>query len=105
VLTVTAVSGVVLGAMYMLYFAQRFLYGAVKVPHGSVTDLNFRERAILAAIVVAVFWLGLFPNEALRKTEVAALQYQKWVEVAARPATTASAPVAVPASRTTGGTR
>jgi hypothetical protein len=38
-----------------------------------------------------VFWLGLFPNEALRKTEVAALQYQKWVEMAGTPAPTASA--------------
>jgi NADH-quinone oxidoreductase subunit M len=105
VLAVTAVTGVVLGAMYMLYFAQRFLYGAVKVPHGPVTDLNFRERAILATIVVAVFWLGLFPNEALRKTEVAALQYQKWVEVAARLAPTASAPLMAPASSANGGSR
>ena len=60
VLAVTAVSGVVLGAMYMLYFAQRFLYGAVKAPHAPITDLNLRERAILASLVVAVFWLGLF---------------------------------------------
>jgi NADH-quinone oxidoreductase subunit M len=80
-----AVTGVVLGAMYMLWFAQRFLYGAVKVPHGPVVDLNARERAILATLVVAVFWLGLFPQEALRKTEVAARQYQQWVDVASRP--------------------
>ncbi len=99
VLAVTAVSGVVLGAMYMLYFAQRFLYGAVKAPHAPITDLNGRERAILTALVVAVFWLGLFPGEALRKTEVAALQYQNWVDVAGRPAATASAPIAVPAVR------
>ena len=29
----SAVSGVVLGALYMLWFAQRFLFGAVKAPH------------------------------------------------------------------------
>ncbi len=80
-----AVTGVVLGAMYMLWFAQRFLYGAIKVPHGPVIDLNTRERAILATLVVAVFWLGLFPQEALRKTEVAARQYQQWVDVASKP--------------------
>jgi NADH-quinone oxidoreductase subunit M len=85
-LTVIAVSGVVLGAMYMLWFAQRFLFGAVKAPHAPLVDLNLRERAILATLVVAVFWLGLFPNEALRKTEVAALQYRQWVELAGRPA-------------------
>jgi NADH-quinone oxidoreductase subunit M len=95
VMAVTAVTGVVLGAMYMLWFAQRFLYGAVKAPHAPLVDLNGRERAILATLVVAVFWLGLFPNEALRKTEVAALQYQKWVELAGRPSALARAPAAV----------
>src|SRR5262247_3012435 len=33
VLAVAAVAGVVLGALYMLWFAQRFLYGAVRAPH------------------------------------------------------------------------
>jgi NADH:ubiquinone oxidoreductase subunit 5 (subunit L)/multisubunit Na+/H+ antiporter MnhA subunit len=47
VMAVIAVTGVVLGAMYMLWFAQRFLFGAVKAPHAPVTDLNGRERAIL----------------------------------------------------------
>ena len=44
VLAVVAVSGVVLGALYMLRFAQRFLFGAVKAPHPPVTDLDLRER-------------------------------------------------------------
>jgi len=90
-MAVIAVTGVVLGALYMLWFAQRFLYGPVKAPHLPLTDLNLREKSILAILVVAVFWLGLFPNEALKKTEVAALQYQKWVEVAGRAAPTARA--------------
>jgi NADH:ubiquinone oxidoreductase subunit 4 (subunit M) len=64
-----------------------------------VADLNGRERAILAALVVAVFWLGLFPQEAMRKTETAARQYQQWIDVAARPgAATAQAPAAAAAS-------
>ncbi len=88
VLSVTAVGGVVLGAIYMLWFAQRFLFGATRAPHLPLVDLNGRERAILVALVVAVFWLGLFPQEPLRKTEVAARQYQQWVDVAARPAVT-----------------
>ena len=33
VLAATAVAGVVLGALYMLWFAQRFLFGAAKAPH------------------------------------------------------------------------
>jgi NADH-quinone oxidoreductase subunit M len=74
-----AVTGVVLGALYMLWFAQRFLFGTEKVPHGPVADLNLREKLILAAIVAAVFALGLYPEPAMRKTELAARHYQQLV--------------------------
>jgi len=75
-----AVTGVVLGALYMLWFAQRFLFGKLKAPHLPLVDLSTREAAILGAIVVAMFALGLFPDEPLRKTELAARQYQQLVE-------------------------
>ena len=78
-LSTSAVAGVVLGALYMLWFAQRFLFGAAKAPHLPLADLNLREKAILASIVVAVFALGLFPDEPMRKTELAARQYQQLV--------------------------
>jgi NADH-quinone oxidoreductase subunit M len=78
-MSVIAVSGVVLGALYMLWFAQRFLFGLAKAPHSPVTDLNRREKAILAAIVVAIFALGLFPQGPMSKTELAAKQYQQLV--------------------------
>ncbi|MBK6600917.1 MAG: NADH-quinone oxidoreductase subunit M [Betaproteobacteria bacterium] len=74
-----AVSGVVLGALYMLWFAQRFLFGAAKAPHQPFGDLDLRERAILGIIVAAVFVLGLFPDEPMRKTELAAKQFQQLV--------------------------
>ena len=83
VLVVVAVTGVVLGALYMLRFALGFLYGAAKAPHHSdqhpLSDLNGREKTILGLIVVAIFWLGLFPNEPMRKTELAAKAYQQLV--------------------------
>ncbi|MCX7893026.1 MAG: NADH-quinone oxidoreductase subunit M [Burkholderiales bacterium] len=74
-----AVAGVVLGALYMLWFAQRFLFGAAKVPHAPVPDLNLREKLVLAAIVAAVFALGLYPAPAMEKTELAAKEYQRLV--------------------------
>jgi NADH-quinone oxidoreductase subunit M len=79
IVSVSAVAGVVLGALYMLVFAQRFLFGAVKAPHRPFTDLSGRETAILVAIVAAVFALGLYPDEPMRKTEMAARQYQQLV--------------------------
>lgn len=83
VLAVTAVSGVVLGALYMLRFALGFLWGAAKAPHHStaqpLADLNGRERLILGVLVVAVFALGLFPDSPMRKTEMAAKSYRQLV--------------------------
>jgi NADH-quinone oxidoreductase subunit M len=78
-LSVGAVAGVVLGAVYMLWFAQRFLFGADKAPHRPLADLNFRETAILGAIAAAVFALGLFPDGPLQKTGRAARQYRELV--------------------------
>ena len=90
---VIAVSGVVLGAMYMLWFAQRFLYGTTKVPHGPVADLSRREKLILATLLVPVFWIGLAPDEPMRKTEAAALHFQKLVAGAKQPDALVTAPV------------
>ena len=79
VLAVVAVSGVVLGALYMLRFALGFLYGEAKAPHQPLLDLDAREKTILGLIVVAVFALGLFPDEPMRKTEMAAKAYKQLV--------------------------
>jgi NADH-quinone oxidoreductase subunit M len=85
-LAVLAVSGVVLGALYMLWLAQRLLFGAVKAPHQPFADLDGREKAILAAIVAAVFALGIFPAEPLGKTELAARNFQELVTAGSVPA-------------------
>jgi len=79
-LAVIAVSGVVLGALYMLWFAQRFLFGAVRAPHQPLVDLDLRERSILAILLVAIFAIGLYPAEPLAKTELAAKHYIELVQ-------------------------
>jgi NADH-quinone oxidoreductase subunit M len=78
-LSASAVLGVVLGAWYMLWFAQRFLFGAPRAPYQPLADLGGRERLILIAIVVAVFAIGLYPEPLLRKTELAAREYQSYL--------------------------
>jgi NADH-quinone oxidoreductase subunit M len=79
VLAIVAVTGVVLGALYMLWLAQRLLFGEIKAPHQPFTDLVAREKAILLAFVVAIFALGLFPQGPLANTELAARDYQQRV--------------------------
>jgi NADH-quinone oxidoreductase subunit M len=78
-LAVIAVTGVVLGALYMLRLALRLLFGEARAPHQPLTDLNARESVILVALVVAIFALGLYPQEPLSKTELAAREYQQLV--------------------------
>jgi NADH:ubiquinone oxidoreductase subunit 4 (subunit M) len=88
----------------MLGFAQKFLFGAAKAPHQPFSDLTFREGAILSAIVVAVFALGLFPDGPMKTTELAAIQYRQLVSsvrtgaVASRPASLPIAALAAPAA-------
>ena len=85
-LAAIAVAGVVLGALYMLRFALGFLFGAAQAPNQPIPDLGAREKAILGAIVVAVFALGLFPDEPMKKTELAAQAYRQLVLTSRLPA-------------------
>ncbi len=75
-LSASAVLGVVLGAWYMLWFVERFLFGPPKAPHQPLADLSRREQWVLGAIVAAIFAIGLYPQPLLKRTELAARQYQ-----------------------------
>jgi len=79
----------------------------VKAPHLPLTDINLREKTIMAILVVAVFWLGLFPQDAMRKTEIAARQYQQMVVAHRRRSGRLRGPpaVAVPVAATLGSAR
>jgi len=62
---VLAVSGVVLGAWYMLYLVQRVFFGPVKEPDHNghpIEDLSFREVMALAPLVVFIVWIGVQPG-------------------------------------------
>lgn len=65
-LAAIAALGVILAAAYMLWMVQRVVFGvpADRV-RGHLHDLNVREMAILSPLVVAVFWIGLYPNPVL----------------------------------------
>jgi NADH-quinone oxidoreductase subunit M len=65
-----AVSGIVLGAAYMLWLYQRTMFGEVENPKNlKLTDLNGREIATLAPIIAMCFWIGLYPPPFLRTME------------------------------------
>src|SRR5262245_40937675 len=65
-----AASGVVLGATYMLYLYQRTMFGRVENPEEErAIDLNTRERAPFAPLLILAFWMGLYPAPFLRRLE------------------------------------
>jgi len=58
-----AVSGVVLGAAYLLWLYQRVFWGKVTHPENEhLKDLNTRELATLVPLVALCFWIGLYPK-------------------------------------------
>ncbi|HEY1602770.1 MAG TPA: proton-conducting transporter membrane subunit, partial [Pirellulales bacterium] len=71
IMSVLAVSGVILGAWYMLWLVQRVFFGPLKEPshgggHHEVHDLNTREICALVPLVVFMFWIGLVPQHFLQ---------------------------------------
>jgi NADH-quinone oxidoreductase subunit M len=57
-----AASGVVLGATYMLLLYRRVIWGAItKDDVREMVDLDRREIAILAPIIIIVMWMGIYP--------------------------------------------
>jgi NADH-quinone oxidoreductase subunit M len=58
-----ATLGVILAAVYLLVMFEKVFLGPVTVPENQgMLDLNWREIVILAAILVVVFWIGLYPK-------------------------------------------
>ncbi len=58
-----AVPGVVLAAAYLLWLYQRVFFGPVTNPRNEhLRDLTPREVLYFAPLVIAAFWIGLYPK-------------------------------------------
>ena len=73
-----ALTGIILGAWYTLWLVQRTFFGKLKEPvtgshnhedESSIGDLNGREIAALAPILVLIFWIGLYPEYFIRRMQ------------------------------------
>ncbi len=82
---VVAVTGVVLAAIYLLWAYQRAMHvGPPHEEHRGLLDLSLRERAILAPIVAAIIFIGVFPKPLLNRIEPAADNAVGCVELRSR---------------------
>jgi NADH-quinone oxidoreductase subunit M len=60
-ITVAASIGLVAATLYSLRMMLRAFHGANSEGY-SFADLNGREWAILAALMIAILWLGIYPQ-------------------------------------------
>jgi NADH-quinone oxidoreductase subunit M len=65
-----AVTGIVLGAAYMLWLFQRTMFGEPTTPDNlNMTDLNLRQVGYMLPLVILMFWIGLYPKPFLSRIE------------------------------------
>jgi len=76
-----AVTGIVLGAAYMLWLYQRTMFGEItKEENKTLPDLDAREMATLLPIIAFCFWIGLYPAPFLRAMETSVANVIQTVE-------------------------
>jgi len=64
---IVATTGIILGAVYMLYLYWRICYGKlVHADAAAMKDLDAREMWLLAPIAAAVLWMGVYPESFMR---------------------------------------
>lgn len=64
-----ATSGVVLGAVYMLWLVERVFLGTPRHTHGADHDLGLREVVTLLPLIILIFWMGVAPKPFLNLLE------------------------------------
>jgi NADH-quinone oxidoreductase subunit M len=60
---VFAVTGVIFGAAYFLWYYERAMFGPLSpaIPR-TIADLNAREMIIAVSLCIMIFWIGLYPS-------------------------------------------
>jgi NADH-quinone oxidoreductase subunit M len=66
-----AATGVILSAVYMLYLYRRVIFGQLtKESLSAIRDMNAREIAVFAPLLLVVFFMGIYPEPFLNVMHV-----------------------------------
>ncbi len=94
VFTTIATTGVIFAAAYLLWAIQRILFNPLdKKSNEHIPDLNWREIALIAPLIVVIIWLGVYPAPVLKRMETASQALVTRVETGAALARTGNGPV------------
>ncbi|NWG11902.1 MAG: NADH-quinone oxidoreductase subunit M [Acidobacteria bacterium] len=81
-----AATGMILGAVYMLWMYQRVFLGKVTDPaNAAMGDIRSRDRAVLIPIVIMMLWMGVYSAPFLRRMDASLELVQKRVHDARAP--------------------
>jgi NADH-quinone oxidoreductase subunit M len=90
-LAAIATSGVVFGAVYMLWMFQRVMFGPLTNPaNEKLVDLSGLERAVLVPVLVMIVVMGVYPKPFLSRMEPAVTAYLARIETKIAEAQSAS---------------
>jgi NADH-quinone oxidoreductase subunit M len=92
-----AATGMILGAAYMLWLYRRVVFGPVtKDDVRGLLDLNLREIAVFAPLIVVILWMGIYPSSFLN---LSAASSERLIEMYKMKLAEASAPTLAVAER------
>jgi NADH-quinone oxidoreductase subunit M len=87
-----ATFGVVLAAVYMLWMYRRVVFGPVEIPENlGLIDLDLREKLVIAAVVVPIVWIGVYPQPLLTRLNAPVAEILRVMQAKRAPAATAGA--------------
>jgi NADH-quinone oxidoreductase subunit M len=91
--TAAAATGVILGAVYMLWMYRRVIFGPLINPaNAKLPDLNARELFLLAPILLLIVLMGVYPQPFLQRMKPAIeLTLKRIAVVSPAPATAMTA--------------
>ncbi len=65
-----AATGVILGAVYLLYMFQKVFFGPIdEAKNGRLPDLGAREQSVFILLAISIIAMGVFPRQVLRSME------------------------------------
>ena len=81
-----AATGMILGAVYMLWMYQRVFLGVATAPaNREMGDISRREKCVLIPVVVVMVWMGVYPSPFLKRMEASLHAVQQRVHDARGP--------------------